>query len=129
MPEFKDDERLFRRIPDQPTYIKVNEHGEKTISSAAFKDSVGCSVDRQADRNIEVIQNNLYVRFCQTPASICAVADVSFLDCCNVNAVVKEKPIEDNIFHCEIHRSTSQITLSPSQAKKLAKNANVKFFK
>lgn len=129
MPEFKDDERFFRRIPNQPTYIKINENGEKNISSAAFKDSAGCSVDRQAGRDTEVIQNNLYIRFCQTPAGICAVADVLFSDCCGVNAVVKEKPTEDNPFHCEIHRSTTQIQLSSSQAKKLAKNANVKFFK
>lgn len=129
MPEFKDDERFFRRIPDQPTYIKVNENGERTISSAAFKDSAGCSVDRKDDRNAETIRSNLYIRFCQTPAGICAVADVSFSDCCDVNAVVKEKPTEDNPFHCEIHRSNTQIQLSSSQAKKLAKNSNVNFFR
>ncbi|MDE7365251.1 MAG: hypothetical protein K2N27_10315 [Ruminococcus sp.] len=128
MAKFKDVERFFRRIPDQPTFVKINENGEKTISSAAFKDQRGCSVDRQADRNCEEVRNQLYVRFYQTKASICAVADVSFKDCCDANALVKEEPLEDNPFHCEIHRSDTQAELSKGQLKKLAQNANVKFF-
>lgn len=129
MAEFKEDERFFRRIPDQPTFIKVKENGEKTISSAAFKDPRGCSVDRQADRVPESVQNKLYIQFCQTSAGICAVADVSFQDCCDADAVVKEKPSRNNPLHCEIHKSDTQIELSRGQLKKLANNANVKFFK
>lgn len=53
MAEFDDNERFFRRIPNQPNFIKTGENGEKMISSAAFKDSKGCSVDRQAGRKRE----------------------------------------------------------------------------
>lgn len=127
MPEFENNEKLFRRIPNLPNYIKEDENGIK-ISSAAFKDSKGCSVDRQANRKCEVIQNQFYVRFCNEKSGIIAVADVTFLNCCNINAIVKEKPEENNIFHCEIHRNETQIQLSSSQAKRLAKEANVKFF-
>lgn len=128
MPEFENNERLFRKIPDLPSYVKEDENG-KRISSAAFKDSLGCSVDRQANREREIIQNQFYSRFHNEKSGIAAVADVSFLDCCNVNAIVKEDPIDGNPFHCEIHRSETKIQLSPSQAKKLADIANVKFFK
>lgn len=127
MPDFENNERFFRKIPNLPNYIKEDENGKK-ISSAAFKDSLGCSVDRQADRKREVIQNQLYVRFCNEKSGIAAVADVTFLDCCNVNAIVKEAPVNDNPFHCEIHRSETKIQLSSSQAKKLADIAKVKFF-
>lgn len=129
MPEFKYNERFFRSIPDLPNYIKINEKGEQVISSAAFKDSKGCSVDRQADREPEIIQNQFYARFCKSKSGICAVADVSFKDCCDADTVVKEKPSKSNPFHCEIHRSDTQIELSRSQLKKLARSANVKFFK
>ena len=84
MAEFDDNERFFRRIPNQPNFIKTGENGEKMISSAAFKDSKGCSVDRQAGRKREEVQNRLYDKFSKTKAGICAVADVSFRDCRDV---------------------------------------------
>ena len=129
MAEFKDDERFFRKIPNLPNYIMENEKGERRISSAAFKDPRGCSVDRQANRTPESIQNKLYVQFCQKKSGVGAVADVSFKDCCDADAVVKEMPSKSNPFHCEIHRSETQIELSRSQLRKLAQNANIKFFK
>lgn len=127
MPEFENNERLFRKIPNLPNYIKEGENGKK-ISSAAFKDSLGCSVDRQANREREIIHNQFYSRFCNEKSGIAAVADVSFLDCCNVNSIVKETPIDGNPFHCEIHRSETKIQLSQGQAKRLSDIAKVKFF-
>lgn len=121
MDELHKSERLFRKIPDNPIMFK--ENGE--ISSAVFKDSLGCSVDRQGTRSLAEVYQSFADRFGESEKGIVAVADVSVQDCCDKNAVVKELPENDNPYHCEIHGSNEKEQLSQGQARYLAKVANV----
>lgn len=127
MPEFKKDEKLFRKIPNSPLFFAETEEG-KRISSAAFKDSKGCSVDRQLDRDENLVRKQMYEKFKESSSGIRAIADVTYSQCLDVAAVVKELPENDNEYHCEIHSSNEKIQLTPGQAKKLANNANVVYY-
>lgn len=117
MVEFKNKERLFRKIPNNPNMRR--EDG--SISSVVFKDSNGCSVDRQLDRKLEDVYKNFISKF----SDIIAIADVKYQDCINVGAIVKEVPLENNKYHCEIHRSEEKAQLTPGQARKLSRMAQV----
>lgn len=123
MNEFQENERFFRKIPDNPDMIKK----DGTITSAVFKDSNGCSVDRKAGRKDEDIYANFVSRFSGIEGAIKAVADVSKQNCEEKNMIILELPEEDNPHHCEIHRSSDRIMLSPSQAKHLSRVANVHY--
>lgn len=127
MPEFKLDEKLFRKIPSVPGYVVEGENGRR-ISSAAFKDSSGCSVDRQLERDESIIYNQLWAKFQQSKSGIQAVANVTYAQCLDIKTLVLKKPEDDNIYHCEIHSSDEKIQLTSSQARHLAKNAIVKYF-
>lgn len=118
--ELSEDECLFRKIPNNPIMIKA----DGTISSAAFKDSKGCSVDKKADRDNSVIYDMFFQRFYNTSGSIIAVSNVTVGICYEKEAIVIESPTKENVFHCEIHGSIDKVQLTPSQAKHLARNAN-----
>lgn len=113
-------ECLFRKIPDNPIMFK----SDGTISSAVFKDSKGCSVDKKADRDSNEIYDLFFQRFSNTSGSIVAVSDVTVGICYEKEAIVIEKPTDENKFHCEIHGGIDKVQLTSSQAKHLAKNAN-----
>lgn len=126
MPDFEMEEKLFRKIPAVPGFVVDDENG-KRISSAAFKDSKGCSVDRQLKRDETSVYNQMYQKFKESSSGIQAIANITYSQCLDVSAVVKELPEEDNTYHCEIHSSEEKIQLSSSQAKRLANNATVFF--
>ncbi len=96
--------------------IKPLEHFWKDgyPSSAAFKDSKGLSVDRDGGRPKQVIIENLQARF-ETKAVVSVLAG----ECREIETYPVSKPLEDNIYHAEIHRSTTEVSLSSSLAKKL----------
>ncbi|WP_308539566.1 hypothetical protein [uncultured Ruminococcus sp.] len=113
-------ECLFRKVPDNPIMLKA----DGTISSAVFKDSKGCSVDRKAGRDNSVIYDIFFQRFYNSSKSIIAVSDVTVGVCYEKEIIVIEKPTEENEFHCEIHGSIDKAQLTSSQARHLARNAN-----
>ena len=116
--QFETDERLFRAVypPDiMPMFWK--ENGE--ISSAAFKDKNGLSVERAGGRSEENIVSNMRLFFYGT------IISISMSDCNSWNAVVKYLPTKRSVDHSEIHGSGDRVLLSQSQCKYLAKNARV----
>ncbi len=121
MKEFKDEESLFRKIPNNP----VMKREDGSISSAVFKDSKGCSVDRQLDRELKDVFDSFITRF----NDVQAIADVKYQDCIDVNTIVKEVPLENNKYHCEIHRSEEKAQLTSGQARRLSKMARVHVIK
>ena len=126
MPEFEMEEKLFRKIPAVPGFV-INDENGKRISSAAFKDSKGCSVDRQFNRDESLVYEQMYRKFKDATTGIQAIASVTYSQCLEVSTKVKEMPEIDNEYHCEIHCSEIKIQLTSSQAKKLANNAIVKY--
>jgi len=119
---FQDNELLYRSIKPDVTFWK--ESG--ILSSAAFKDSKGLSVDRAAGRCKPLCVEFLLSRFPQS-----CVASVKVEMCKEVDALVKYAPIdcesEKNEYHSEIHKSESVCKLTDGQAKKLARLATIEY--
>ena len=123
MDDFKADEELLRVIPNKPKMIKDNG----CVSSALFKDSWGCSVSRQGERDIDVAVSTLKEKFNKIRHSLDAsskgVASVKYKYCKIADTYIKKCPSSTDIYHCEIHDSEHKIELSPGKAKKLAASA------
>ena len=109
---------LFRNVSSKPQLWK---NSEDRPTSALFKDSKGVSVDRLKERNNEEAIGDIRTKFSDTYAII----TVSTENCTKAGAVVFDKPIENNIFHAEIHKSLSEVELTSSQARQLAKVAEI----
>ncbi len=105
---FNSEESLYRGV------VKINWDYEKARpSSATFKDSNGISVDRDGGRN-----ESECVDFLLAKRKWKAIAKVTVQNVLDVNAVVIYKPdVPENIFHSEIHDSTSKLTLPQSKSK------------
>lgn len=107
---------LYRNAPRKPHLWSEEENRP---SSALFKDSQGVSVDRLMGRAEKDAVLRLETVFPDSKAIV--KLDVSF--CISANTVVFEKPLIDNPYHAEIHKSATDIELTNSQARTLAKNA------
>lgn len=119
-PYLFDDEILYRAIKPFPNWWKSEI---KRPSSAAFKDSRGVSVDRDARRTSDVVVKELRNRF-----SVRAVVSISVAECREFNTYPIGKPLPNQPEHAEIHRSESEIELTNSQARNLSKAARIEFF-
>lgn len=112
-------EKLFRAIKRSTPVLWDNEKNKP--SSAAFKDSNGVSVDRDADRSNDQIKESFSLRF-GGEGNIRSVIYVLASTCLNHDINVEASPLPDNEFHAEIFRSADNRPLSNSQAKYLASN-------
>jgi len=113
---FKDEEKLYRALKPKNCFWK----SDGSLTSAAFKDSKGLSTDRDGGRDNKVCLEVLNQRFPEQD-----IVSVQAKSCKEVNACIKYLPEEDNDYHTEIHRSDTEITLSPGQAKHLARCAKI----
>ncbi len=110
-------EGLFRAVRPDDCYWKDEEKTQ--LSSAAFKDPKGLSVDRQADRMVEEAIERQKKNFKGTIVSVT-------VGLCNEKQIVIEYcPTKDNEFHCELIQSKDKKLLSRSQARYLATNAQI----
>lgn len=110
--EITSDEILYRAVSINPSFWK----GER-ITSALFKDSKGVSVDRAGGRSSDSMLLNYIERMGN--ANVRALVYITAEDCTKAEAIVKAVPIEGNEHHAEIHKSFTEITLHPKQAKLL----------
>ncbi|MFN3998814.1 hypothetical protein [Algoriphagus sp.] len=110
----KDEELLYRAIKPFPNWWKEKENRP---SSAAFKDSRGVSVDRDAGRPESQIISRINSRF-----EIQAIVKVKASFCREIEANPLPRPIIGIPEHAEIHRTETIIELTDSQARNLAKN-------
>lgn len=113
--EFVPDELLFRAVPEIQWVAAENR-----VSSAAFKDSGGVSVDRQFERPEEDCVKLMLSR--EKFKNAKAIVKVTVRDCIENNAKPVYSPTEDNEFHSEIHRIDGTITLSQGVANKLSRS-------
>ncbi len=114
-----DKEFLYRGI------IELNwDYTNDRPSSATFKDSKGVSVDRDAQRSetecIDFLRNN---------KDFFAICKVQTDQVKELKAIVKYLPIDNNIFHSEIHDSEERIQMRGSKPKKIRDASEVVYKK
>lgn len=116
---FEQREKLLRAVrpPDRRPDFWVNGK----LSSAALKDKRGLSVDRTYDRTLESAIEFMKSRLEGYIVSISVPA-------CNLAQVcLKYLPSRDDVYHCEIHGSETEIVLSDLQALLLARAAKLEY--
>lgn len=120
MEELKQDEELYRAVINSPSFYLENQG---RISSAVFKDTGGCSVDRQKNRSRKDSCSFLVDSQKNNRNGIRAVAMVKVQQCYDANATVAPMPTESNEFHCEILGENGKPPLTNGQAKRLSREA------
>lgn len=99
---------------------------DNTVSSAAFKDSGGVSVDRDGGRN----QRECVDRLLEALPQLVGVCKLTICDVEACDAVAVYRPISNNEYHSEIHDSVGQVQIkSRSKAKKLSVRSQIVFIK
>jgi len=115
----KDEEFLYRGIIDINWDLKNNRP-----SSAAFKDSKGVSVDRSANRD-----DKESIEFLKEKKSFFAICKIQTGVARGIGAIVKYMPLDDNIYHSEIHDSTQRAQMQGSKPRKLRDRSELVYFK
>lgn len=114
---FESEEKLYRAVfPPEKREMFWKSNGQ--LSSAAFYDPKGLSVDRGNYRSDDEVVNDMSRRF------VGRIIAVSVGQCRCVDAKVKYKPTS-NIFHTEIHGSDESLVLDKIQRKHLARCAEI----
>ncbi len=114
-------EILYRKI-----HSKQFEEYSKKVSSSAFIDRKGCSVNKLAGRNENEIIN-YYENKWEIPYKMKAIVNITVQECLDISVY----PIDDNSnkpnhhFHTEIHDSACKIEISKIKARLLAKKVKI----
>lgn len=129
----RDWKAIYRRVKSKPIFMK-----DGRPSSALFKDSKGVSVDRDAGREINDIisdeerLHSLYTNglsdeeIRERGEKLKAIIELTDSQCDSVDACVLPDPINgENEYHALLQKSETEIQLSKSQAKILAKSATI----
>ena len=115
---FKNDEKLYRAVYP-PEVADMFWKRDGSVSSAAFADRNGLSVDRGDYRSDTDVIVDMRSRFSGH------ILSVYVKNCCDIGASVKYLPSKNNIYHSEIHGSETNPLLSKSQRRSLALKARV----
>lgn len=110
---FRNDELLYRAV-FPPEHRKMFWRDDLHVSSAAFLDKNGLSVERGDYRSEEEVVLNMKKSF------IGCIISVTVELCLAVNAFVIYKPTKRSKYHTEIHGSDKNPLLSPSQRRHLS---------
>lgn len=118
---FSDYEKLYRTVFPE-SYIQMFWRKDGTVSSAAFTDREGLSVERgdfrEDKRVIEEMQK--FFNGC--------IISLTVEQCRKVDAIVKYKPTTRSKYHSEIHGSKEVPLLNKSQRKRLADVAKMEYY-
>lgn len=99
---------------------------DNTVSSAAFKDSGGVSVDRDGGRNEQECIDALINALPQIEG-VCKLTCGDVEDC---KALPVYLPVPNNEYHSEIHDSAGQVQIkSKAKSRKLAGKSQIVFKK
>lgn len=115
---FSSDESLYRAVypPELASmYWKDAEH----VSSAAFLDKKGLSVERGNFRSDYEVVQNMKIYF------IGRIVRLAVRICNEINALVIYRPTKRSLFHSEIHGNEKSLVLSPSQRRHLSLNCQL----
>lgn len=115
---FDSDERLYRAVLPA-SCIEMYWKKDGSLSSAAFLDKRGLSVERGDFRKEEIIISEMrqFFKGC--------IASITVGQCIAVNAVVRYLPSKRSIYHSEIHGGENKVMLSSAQRKHLALQASI----
>ncbi|MCF0065592.1 hypothetical protein MUK70_10950 [Dyadobacter chenwenxiniae] len=117
--EFLEEESFFRGV-----HSHQFDHEAGRLTSAAFKDSQGASVDRNWTRTDKECVDKLLEK--KDFPIIVKVSYTSITDC---NCLPVYCPIEENEFHSEIHSEEGVPTLTKSKARCLSTSAEIVYNK
>ena len=113
---FEPSEKLYRAVyPPEVAHMFWRKDG--TVSSAAFADAKGLSVNRGDHRTDAEVAKSMLSRFSGH------IISVYIKNCRDVGALVKYPQSRNNPYHSEIHGSESNPTLSKPQRLFLARKA------
>lgn len=118
---FPDCEKLYRAVFPE-SYMQMYWRKDGTVSSAAFIDEEGLSVERgnfREDKSV-IEEMQKFFKGC--------IISLTVEQCKDVNAIVKYKPSKRSAYHSEIHGSEEKPLLSRSQRKKLASAAKIEYY-
>ena len=115
---FTDGEKLFRAVYP-PEVAEMFWRFDGRVSSAAFADPKGLSVNREGDRDVSQAVAALKERFSGK------IIFVRVKNCREIGAYVKYLPTKSDPYHSEIHGSDSVLLLSKVQRRHLADRAVV----
>ncbi|MCR5119682.1 MAG: hypothetical protein K6B44_08710 [Lachnospiraceae bacterium] len=113
---FKNDEKLYRAV-FPPEIADIYWKRDGSISSAAFADPKGFSVDRGDYRTDEEVISKMRKSFKGH------IISLYVKNCVDTNALVIYKPSRSNKYHSEIHGNNDTVLLSKSQRRYLASRA------
>jgi hypothetical protein len=114
--KFNEMEKLYRAVYP-PEVMEMFWRKDGTISSAAFADPKGLSVDRGDFRPDEDVVTDMLERFTGSIVSVFAK------NCYDIGAVTYYLPFRKNKYHSEIHGGADTPLLSKSQRRFLAQKA------
>ena len=115
---FKPEESLYRAVYP-PEIISMFWRKDGTVSSAAFADPKGLSVNRGDFRNDKTVIDAMRERFTG------AIIKFYVKDCNEVNALLCYLPSKNNPYHSEIHGSGSSLLLNKYQRLYLSRRSVV----
>lgn len=117
---FAPEEKLYRGLHD------IWLEDDNSVSSAAFKDSGGNSVDRDGGREEQMCIDRMIGALPQ----ITAVGRITCGEVEECGAIPKYCPVEGNEYHSEIRDSEEQVQIkSRSKSRKLANKCRIVFKK
>ena len=109
--EFELEERLYRAVVPNDIYIK----SDGSISSAAFKCSNGCSVDRGNGRTDEEAANFLRTKLMGN------IYGFKVEECIKKDIFIRFEPVEDeDPYHCGLYKNSTLEKMTNGQCKHLA---------
>lgn len=118
---FSDREKLYRAVFPE-SYKQMFWRKDGTVSSAAFADEEGLSVERGDFRDDKSVIEEMRKFFRGS------IISLTVEQCRNVDAIVKYRPSKRSEYHSEIHGSEEKPLLSKSQRRKLATAAKIEYY-
>lgn len=115
---FPENEKLYRAVYP-PEFNQIFWKDEKHVSSAAFLDKRGLSVERGNFRSDNIVVKEMKKSF------IGKIIFVTVQCCLGIKAIVVYRPTRRSSYHSEIHGNKNSVVLSPSQRRFLACNSKL----
>ena len=113
---FEKTEKLYRAVYP-PEIADIFWKIDGSVSSAAFADPNGLSVDRGNYRDDRDVISNIHRKFKGH------IISLYVKNCYDTGAIVRYLPSKSNMYHSEIHGSESSVLLSKSQRRFLTQRA------
>lgn len=111
--EIQDQESLFRHFHFLQWHTTENR-----LSTAAFQQSNGTSVDREGERSEDEIISDFRKR---PNLSQIGIAKLTAIDCREVDAVVLPAPEPENKYHAQIQKNETTPKITRGQANRLSR--------